>query len=257
MTTVEYYDIKRFPINNDETAYFRLEVIDKTIVYVYVNIHNGEGSGFYEKESWTLLKMSKINSGYYVVHYENNTIPVHRLYGYYLYYHDKSKDEKDQKYNLPFEKYQIDHINRKRDDLNIDNMRLVTISENLKNRDPQRHEYIILDTKEELGEGEFIPIVFRYNDFDGNLQHKIIYKHGNTFYNRLRSTKRIENIYINPYKELPYRHDRDTTPGKRTYLIRWNGKTHEYAEEILNSFAESVLREERNKEYYEEEEIDE
>lgn len=227
MTLIFYCDVKRFPINGgDNTVYFRLVIINNIINYVYVQTPTAEGSCMYGCETWISLKISKINSGYYVVRFENNTIPVHRIYGYYLYMRDKSEDEEDQQYKLPFEEYQIDHINRKRDDLNIDNMRLVPISENMKNRSINRYHYKEIE-QDNIITPFLIFIIPEYN--------YTVYKYQGDFY-KIVNYRRYQSKTSIKYKELPYRHDRDTTPGNRTYYIVVDGKKHEINEKILNDY---------------------
>lgn len=252
MSTVRYYDIKHYPINGgNNTANFRLEIIDKTIVYVYAypsRVTDDEligGSSYYcGFESMTLLKMTKINSGYYVVRYENNTIPVHKLYGYYLYYRDKFKDEEDQQYKLPFEEYQIDHINRKRDDLNIDNMRLVSISENMKNRSINRYHY------KEIEQNDIITpfLIFIIPEYNYT-----VYKYNGDFY-KIVNYHRYQSKTSIKYKELPYRHDRDTTQGNRTYYIIVDGKKHEINEKILNEYLNEYNEEDEEEQQKEKDE---
>ena len=154
------------------------------------------------------------------------------LYGLYLYDNDRDN------YQLPFNKYQIDHIDRQRDNLNIKNMRLVSISENLKNRDPQRHEYKIIEIEKDIIDIEFIPIVLKYVDFNNVDNYLTIYKYDGTFY-KISGYKYNDDKMTTIYKELPYRHDRDITPGNRTYLLRYNNKTHEYKEDILNMYGKN------------------
>lgn len=202
-----------------------LEVVDDVITHVLIED---------DEDLYTFKErpMRKINSGYYVVNYKHYTIPVHVLYGLYIY--DNNRED----YTEPFKKYQIDHIDRQRDNLNIHNMRLVSISENLKNRDPQRHEYKTIEIEKDVIDVEFTPVVLHYLNHIGE-QHLTIYLHDGTFY-RISGYRYIEDKITTIYKEIPYRHDRDTTPGNRTYLIRYDGTTHEYKENILNIIADNV-----------------
>lgn len=217
-------------VKQSDTSYTKkvcLEVVDDIITLVSIQ----KDPGFDNIESYEELPMRKINSGYYVVNYKRYTIPVHMLYGRYIYDHNREK------YPEPFNKYQIDHIDRQRDNLNIKNMRLVSISENLKNRDPKRHEYKTIEIEKDVINVEFFPITLKYLDFQ-NVEHYLtIYKHDGTFY-RIGGYRYYEDKVITIYKEIPYRHDRDITPGNRTYLIRYNRATHEYKEENLNILAE-------------------
>lgn len=207
-----------------------LEVVDNVITRVLIE-EEKEGlddDALLFKE----LPMKKINSGYYVVNYKRYIIPVHTLYGLYVY--GLNRDE----YPEPFRKYQIDHIDRQRDNLNIKNMRLVPISENMKNRDPQRHDYKIIESEKDIIDAEFLPIIISYVDCVGE-HYLTVYKHDGTFY-KISGYRYSDDKITTIYKEIPYRHDRDTTPGNRTYLIRYGNKTHEYKEGILNMYGENV-----------------
>lgn len=201
-----------------------LEVVNDIITHVLINDDE-------DKFTFNELPMRKINSGYYVVNYKHYIIPVHKLYGLYIY------DNNKENYPDPFKKYQIDHIDRQRDNLNIKNMRLVSISENMKNKDPQRHEYKIIEIEDDIINVDFIPISLKYVDLLG--EHFLtIYKHDETFY-KISGYRYNDDKMTTIYKELPFRHDRDTTPGNRIYLVRYNNKTHEYKEEDLNRYGDS------------------